>query len=140
MNDKLTDWFPADVKPERVGVYMTQMKFLFMPGGQVGFSYWDGKRWGYQWAVPASAIPARRGEAPTQDKAWCGRRRWVLAAHGIEYVSNGFRPKDWYLVDARPKSNEFDARLVKARPFPSERAAKRFAARYKLLGLTAVLP
>lgn len=38
---KLTEWYPADVKPVREGVYQVDIY------GASWFSYWDGERWGW---------------------------------------------------------------------------------------------
>jgi hypothetical protein len=41
---QLTPWFPARVKPARVGVYQTQDSDL---PGYTYYNLWDGKRWHY---------------------------------------------------------------------------------------------
>jgi len=38
-----TDWFPADVKPVRIGVYEVQN--MYGPDRAPLFNYWSGKRW-----------------------------------------------------------------------------------------------
>jgi hypothetical protein len=38
---KLTEWYPADVKPVRVGVYQKYCGF----GQKIGYQRWDGRRW-----------------------------------------------------------------------------------------------
>lgn len=39
--EKLTPWFPGNVKPVRKGVYERD----WLDGGPQWFSYWDGKNW-----------------------------------------------------------------------------------------------
>lgn len=39
---KLTDWYPGDVKPVRVGVYERNFD---RPDGERWYSFWDGKHW-----------------------------------------------------------------------------------------------
>lgn len=39
--DKLTPWFPGNVKPARKGVYQRD----WLDGGPLWFSYWNGKTW-----------------------------------------------------------------------------------------------
>jgi hypothetical protein len=47
MQPKLTDWFPPDVKPVRVGVYEMRPGNDIVWGGQLGrFQHWNGERWG----------------------------------------------------------------------------------------------
>jgi hypothetical protein len=41
MSQKLTDWFPADVKPVRVGVYQTRQGEEFSDW----FQFWNGTFW-----------------------------------------------------------------------------------------------
>jgi hypothetical protein len=61
----LTDWFPADVKPVRIGVYETSFAY----GG--GFSEWNGYHWSNQYDTPQRAkdMAYFAGE---QDKCWRG--------------------------------------------------------------------
>lgn len=40
MNNKLTQWYPAEIKPYRVGTYKTNSRGIC-------FQYWNGKYWGY---------------------------------------------------------------------------------------------
>jgi len=40
MTDKLTPWFPAHIKPVRVGVYEIKE-----PDGTLFYNKWDGKNW-----------------------------------------------------------------------------------------------
>lgn len=62
-------WFPVASKPERVGVYRTRTK-----GIGVGFSYFDGFRWGNQSGDPKRAEEwfELYGASGVQDKEWCG--------------------------------------------------------------------
>jgi hypothetical protein len=50
--EKLTPWFPADVKPVRVGVYQTKVDAL--PGERF-YNYWDGGSWHGGESTPAVA-------------------------------------------------------------------------------------
>jgi hypothetical protein len=47
---KLTPWFPADVKPVRVGVYEVRMKAPW-------YRYWDGVHWHAGHCTPKLACP-----------------------------------------------------------------------------------
>lgn len=60
----LTPWFPANTKPERVGVYKTKAKLR-------GFSYWTGKHWSIT-CVSAKQAYGYRHVAGGQDKEWRG--------------------------------------------------------------------
>jgi hypothetical protein len=40
MNEKMTRWFPVNIKPVHVGVYETNLN------GYMGYSFWNGKYWG----------------------------------------------------------------------------------------------
>lgn len=63
---KLTDWFPADVKPKRVGVYITR----FVGDSDHGYSYWNGEYWGSEWgSIQKASLWDRYGH---QDKDWKG--------------------------------------------------------------------
>lgn len=42
----LTDWFSADVRPARVGVYQMYNSFTGLGMGHY-YRYWDGKHWYY---------------------------------------------------------------------------------------------
>lgn len=63
---EVTEWYPASVKPLRVGVYETD--FLTRAGN---FAYWDGKLWGNSKSSPRAAN-MRRSPSPVQDKGWRG--------------------------------------------------------------------
>lgn len=121
----LTDWFGPDVKPVRVGVYETKFR-LSGSGSCSWFCLWNGSYWGNSRGTPAQAtVPSCNG---VQNKSWRGRRCWVLVDR------NGY-----YLTGLRPLFT-FQPGAENARPFKNERAALRFAARYKWMRLTAVLP
>lgn len=123
---QLTDWYPADVKPVRKGVYETIFTDWKGIVSNAGYSLWDGNLWSFTEASPQ----ANFSEGAVLSKEWRGVRRWVL-------VTN--RPICKYLFSARPGIATFWS-LEKARPFKTQRAAERFAARYKHLDLVAVLP
>ena len=68
----LTDWFPPDVKPVRVGVYE-----IFHPdyGNDLEcFAYWDGKFWGLFMPTKQGAISERYQHncGSHQFKTWRG--------------------------------------------------------------------
>lgn len=46
MSEKLTPWFPAEMRPERVGVYLRNI------GGIKKYALWDG----YEWRFSADSI------------------------------------------------------------------------------------
>jgi len=52
---KLTEWYPGDVKPVRVGVYQQRDGGL---GLTIGYQFWSGKFWS-SWAETAES--AERG-------------------------------------------------------------------------------
>jgi hypothetical protein len=69
---ELTDWFPADVKPVRIGVYETRDEL-----GALWFNYWTGDRW--SWGVTPHGIqqgawPKKTGCASCQYRKWRGLR------------------------------------------------------------------
>lgn len=48
---KLTPWFPADVKPARVGVYQKDFE-----DETEEYQYWNGKRWFYGDITPSETL------------------------------------------------------------------------------------
>ena len=68
---QLTDWFPGDVKPVRVGVYEVQDE-----GGVGKFSEWNGEHWGLRTNILRFASdwsnPVYRGFKPTANQ----RLKW----------------------------------------------------------------
>lgn len=67
-NQELTDWFPASVKPVHVGIYPTTM------GYGVGYSHWDGSRWGGECMNLTDALIYSRISFGYQGKKWRGLR------------------------------------------------------------------
>lgn len=51
---RLTDWFPANVKPVREGVYATKF------GRHEGFSHWSGQVWSNQYRSIALLLTGGR--------------------------------------------------------------------------------
>ncbi len=64
---KLTEWYPASIKPVREGVYETNMS------GRQGYSYWTGRQWSNQ---SKHAVYAERHKTwlsgASQKKNWRG--------------------------------------------------------------------
>lgn len=69
--DQLTPWFPAEVKPVRIGFYQT----MFGSTLSEGYSFWDGKNWWCQYKGLDRAIfwGSRDGKGD-QTKIWRGLR------------------------------------------------------------------
>ncbi len=68
---KLTDWFPANIKPVRPGVYKTR----FYDGLREcvdGYTYWTGADWAAQWNDVKTANRLRTAHKAIQDKEWRG--------------------------------------------------------------------
>ena len=132
----VTDWYGHDVKPVHVGVYERDIIGLEGPH----YSYWDGKTWSAFMQTIAEAFSLKHVPSLYQQYQWRGRRMWVLVEERNPLVSSiTSETIKSYLVSARPRCSKFGP-LESARPFKTERAAQRFAARYSHLGLTAVLP
>lgn len=69
---RVTPWFPADVKPVRVGVYET------VQGGLEYFNYWDGLRWHGAMGTPQDAETFATCHNPSWENApqkWRGLAR-----------------------------------------------------------------
>jgi hypothetical protein len=64
---KLTPWFPGHIKPLRVGVYERQRAAFWTI-----FSYWDGKRWGFNHDTAADALRDRKFHSYSQGMPWRG--------------------------------------------------------------------
>lgn len=69
---KLTEWFPAHVKPAHVGVY--EVRFLRCESVSVeGFSYWDGRKWSEtQPSAERGAMYQANFITGVQNKEWRG--------------------------------------------------------------------
>lgn len=65
MSKQKTDWFPANIKPVRAGVYETNY------AGQ-SYAYFDGKRWGWANPTVAKARKDTRTHGAYQAKEWRG--------------------------------------------------------------------
>lgn len=52
-----TEWFPANIKPVREGVYETKWDLL---GKNTNFQYWDGLYWGCYAGSPEDAYVIRK--------------------------------------------------------------------------------
>ena len=64
-DEDLTPWFPADVKPVRLGVYEVQMN-------NCRFAYFDGERWGWAFSTVRKANKDRHTTGAIQSKVWRG--------------------------------------------------------------------
>jgi len=65
---ELTPWFPADVKPARVGVYQVDPDCR-----DAWYSYFDGRRFGWQTIDPEGAYLLRAEETMLSGKqVWRG--------------------------------------------------------------------
>lgn len=65
---RLTPWFPGEVKPARPGVYQQKFK------GKIGYQFWNGTRW-MAWAgTPEAAMHRMHWEIPDacQQDPWRG--------------------------------------------------------------------
>ena len=62
----VTEWFPGDMLPARIGVYQRRC------GGDWTYSLWDGARWSFSAATVARAWQFGSVESLAQDKAWRG--------------------------------------------------------------------
>lgn len=73
---ELTDWYPADVKPVRVGVYEACMEVFTDRFGtyhiEFGFAKWDGNRWGPMHTDPSAANELITWATGSQRKGWRG--------------------------------------------------------------------
>ncbi len=68
---KETDWFSLTVLPVRVGVYKTRHRGS---DGKiyVGYSYWNGSRWGYKQSQANYAYFPNQHIASQQSREWKG--------------------------------------------------------------------
>jgi hypothetical protein len=126
-----TDWFRANAfHPALPGYYKVRggahLPFrspLRLVG--VDLRFWNGSVW-LTWERGLQSVFGRHAS-----HEWCGQRRWVLRR-----LSGG---EDAFLISARPGMHAWTRLAVEARPFPTERQARRFSDRHPRLGLTAVL-
>lgn len=67
--DKLTPWFPGEVKPVRQGVYQQKSGF----GDSIGYQFWDGRQW-CGWCKTPDGAENDRGAADIrhQNDRWRG--------------------------------------------------------------------
>lgn len=68
---KLTPWFPPEKKPFRHGVYQTEDDSDRQPV-QVGYQYWNGRRWGQFCDTPTQAARYADWESIFQENHWRG--------------------------------------------------------------------
>jgi hypothetical protein len=66
----LTDWYPADVKPVRVGVYETKSPVL--AGDPGWYAYWNGDAWSWGFLSKYSAYLKRKERGKFQNRQWRG--------------------------------------------------------------------
>lgn len=127
-----TDWFRGDTyHPALIGWYEVQnsenvsWRKRHKLSGR--WRFWNGANWFTDIDTDRISI---FGTHPTHQ--WRGRRPWVLVQHTETIVPI-------YLEYARPRDSGFTITTRDARKFPTEVDAKRFAGRFKELGLKAVL-
>jgi hypothetical protein len=65
MND-LTEWYPGDIKPIRIGIYQRKRN------GIVIYSFWDGKEWKAGGETIRDALRMKVWIAVYQDAEWRG--------------------------------------------------------------------
>jgi len=69
--DKVTTWFEPSQKPVRVGMYQVK-NFLGVIAVGFCWSYWDGKKWGFQCDTKKEAFDYRNPTSCFQSKMWRG--------------------------------------------------------------------
>lgn len=62
--DKLTDWFPPNVKPRHRGVYQIQSTI-----DALNYSRWDGRRW--HWGNESRDVAANTKDPKLDQDDWC---------------------------------------------------------------------
>lgn len=65
-----TEWFPADVKPVREGIYETKSPVMNDDPGR--YSYWNGGSWGGAYMDNRTAFAGRHKESMFQNRPWRG--------------------------------------------------------------------
>jgi hypothetical protein len=71
MKKQMTEWFPSNIKPARIGVY--EIQWWFVNCWDYGFSYWNGKQWANSAGTPESALLHKKWtDGAIQDKKWRG--------------------------------------------------------------------
>jgi len=73
-NQTLTDWFPASVKPVRVGVY--EVKGNVCDEDHPAYAHWDGEHWGdfigIMHLADGQGFKYEAGSDACQNKIWRG--------------------------------------------------------------------
>lgn len=70
---QLTLWHRPELKPVRVGVYGTKFMRIDELSEPQGYSFWNGRHWGYQSSSPDdAATPQYSGASRVQWKSWRG--------------------------------------------------------------------
>lgn len=68
---KLTDWFPSDTKPMRVGAYETKKESAFYG---TRYQFWNGRFWcAYSNTAENAARESNSNKSSVQNPAWRGR-------------------------------------------------------------------
>lgn len=65
---KTTPWFDGSQKPVRVGAYGRR----FQSGTKFGFSWWDGRGWGFAGQTPECAYLLRKARSCLDELQWRG--------------------------------------------------------------------
>lgn len=119
----VTDWFRVDAfRPAAAGYF----EVLSSDGISPLLRYWDGSVWRNSVGGSASLLMSRG-----TDICFRGESRWVLRCQD--------GATSHYCVEARRAGARWSPHPGAARPFKSQAAAVRFAARYPRLRLTPVL-
>lgn len=67
---KLTPWFPANIKPVRVGPYEVQVNSTYAKGRS--FQYWNGSEWRFRDGSPTFAMELRHYRTFFESPVWRG--------------------------------------------------------------------
>ncbi len=69
---KFTPWFPSEIKPVHVGVYLVKFAEPVDEKSPEGFAHWDGRDWGWLKTTISAAYNDRNTYASDQNKTWRG--------------------------------------------------------------------
>ena len=66
----LTPWFPASLKPARIGLY--RVKWRRLGEGPAEWCWWNGSRWAWSYGTTKDALSDKETEGAHQHKLWRG--------------------------------------------------------------------